>query len=198
MRDLHLMVNARFNAATETLNSAGATLSDETIPMWDDVARVQAKASFSSIEAVSFPFGNGGDSCRGLRSDRGCPHRPRTNVSASDYIAMQRERTPAPGARDGCAAGRSHELTLRRLYNRRPKIYKVSTIETFLPKNFLNLRNTSLINFFDLCAISLPLPRAGELPFGLDDRRQKRPGPEFFRSPPRSKALRRLATIFLS
>jgi len=29
------------------------------------------------------------------------------------------------------------------------------------------LRNTALANFFDLCAISIPLPRAGGLPVGL-------------------------------
>ena len=28
-------------------------------------------------------------------------------------------------------------------------------------------RNTALVSFFDLCAISLPLPRAGGLPVGL-------------------------------
>jgi aspartyl-tRNA(Asn)/glutamyl-tRNA(Gln) amidotransferase subunit A len=31
----------------------------------------------------------------------------------------------------------------------------------------LLLRNTSIVNFFDLCAISLPLPREGGLPVGL-------------------------------
>jgi aspartyl-tRNA(Asn)/glutamyl-tRNA(Gln) amidotransferase subunit A len=29
------------------------------------------------------------------------------------------------------------------------------------------LRNTSIVNFFDLCAITLPLPRADGLPVGL-------------------------------
>jgi aspartyl-tRNA(Asn)/glutamyl-tRNA(Gln) amidotransferase subunit A len=36
-----------------------------------------------------------------------------------------------------------------------------------MPRNFLLLRNPSLVNFFDLCAISLPLPRSGGLPVGL-------------------------------
>jgi aspartyl-tRNA(Asn)/glutamyl-tRNA(Gln) amidotransferase subunit A len=48
-----------------------------------------------------------------------------------------------------------------------PKISDVATPEAFRPKNFLLLRNTSIVNFFDLCAISLPLPRAGGLPVGL-------------------------------
>ena len=42
-----------------------------------------------------------------------------------------------------------------------PRIDEVATAETFAPKNMLLLRNTSVGNFFDLCAISLPLPRAG-------------------------------------
>jgi aspartyl-tRNA(Asn)/glutamyl-tRNA(Gln) amidotransferase subunit A len=48
-----------------------------------------------------------------------------------------------------------------------PTIAEVSTPEAFVPKNVLGLRNTSLINFFDLCAISLSLPRQGDLPVGL-------------------------------
>jgi aspartyl-tRNA(Asn)/glutamyl-tRNA(Gln) amidotransferase subunit A len=31
----------------------------------------------------------------------------------------------------------------------------------------MSLRNTSMWNFFDTCAISLPLPREGHLPTGL-------------------------------
>ena len=31
----------------------------------------------------------------------------------------------------------------------------------------LLLRNTAIVNFFDLCAISLPLPRRRRLPVGL-------------------------------
>ena len=48
-----------------------------------------------------------------------------------------------------------------------PSIEEVSVRETFTAKNALLLRNTSIANFFDLCAISLPLPRNGELPVGL-------------------------------
>ena len=40
-----------------------------------------------------------------------------------------------------------------------PRISEVATPEAFAPKNMILLRNASLVNFFDLCAISLPLPR---------------------------------------
>lgn len=39
--------------------------------------------------------------------------------------------------------------------------------EAFLALNALILRNTSVFNFFDLPALSLPLPRPGLLPVGL-------------------------------
>jgi aspartyl-tRNA(Asn)/glutamyl-tRNA(Gln) amidotransferase subunit A len=34
-------------------------------------------------------------------------------------------------------------------------------------KTVLAVRNTAIANFFDLCAISIPLPRQGGLPVGL-------------------------------
>jgi len=48
-----------------------------------------------------------------------------------------------------------------------PKMTDVATPETFMPKNFLLLRNTAIVNFFDLCAVSLPLPSVQGLPVGL-------------------------------
>jgi aspartyl-tRNA(Asn)/glutamyl-tRNA(Gln) amidotransferase subunit A len=47
-----------------------------------------------------------------------------------------------------------------------PKITEVSTSEAFRLKNRLLLRNTEIANFFDLCAISLPMSGGG-LPAGL-------------------------------
>jgi aspartyl-tRNA(Asn)/glutamyl-tRNA(Gln) amidotransferase subunit A len=39
--------------------------------------------------------------------------------------------------------------------------------EAFIPKDLFLGRNTVIANFFDLCAISVPLPRQGGLPVGL-------------------------------
>jgi aspartyl-tRNA(Asn)/glutamyl-tRNA(Gln) amidotransferase subunit A len=48
-----------------------------------------------------------------------------------------------------------------------PRIDEVATPDAFVAKNMQVLRNTAIANFFDLCAISLPLPRDGGLPVGL-------------------------------
>jgi len=48
-----------------------------------------------------------------------------------------------------------------------PTIEEMTPPDVFARKNAMLLRNTSIWNFFDCCAISLPLPRDGGLPVGL-------------------------------
>jgi aspartyl-tRNA(Asn)/glutamyl-tRNA(Gln) amidotransferase subunit A len=48
-----------------------------------------------------------------------------------------------------------------------PTQAEVASPESFAQKNRLLLRNTSIANFFDLCAISLPAPEPGPLPCGF-------------------------------
>jgi len=166
LRDLDLTVNARFNAATEALNRAGVSLSDEVIPLWEDVARVQVKASFSSIEAYAIH--------RQWVTTRAADYDPVVlnrilqgrDVTAAEYIAMQRERATLVRAMDARLADLD-AIIMPTTPMVAPRIAEVATVETFLPKNTLGLRNTALINFFDLCATSLPIPPARELPVGL-------------------------------
>jgi len=48
-----------------------------------------------------------------------------------------------------------------------PRLDEVATAEGFGSRNALLLRNTSLANFFDLCAVSLPIRCGQALPCGL-------------------------------
>jgi len=48
-----------------------------------------------------------------------------------------------------------------------PTMAEMAPADVFARKNAMLLRNTSIWNFFDCCAISLPLPRQGALPTGL-------------------------------
>jgi aspartyl-tRNA(Asn)/glutamyl-tRNA(Gln) amidotransferase subunit A len=47
-----------------------------------------------------------------------------------------------------------------------PTMAEMKDPETFQTKNMLLLRNTSTWNFFDMCAISIPIPGSG-LPVGM-------------------------------
>jgi aspartyl-tRNA(Asn)/glutamyl-tRNA(Gln) amidotransferase subunit A len=48
-----------------------------------------------------------------------------------------------------------------------PLMSEVAAPDEFSRRNAMVLRNTTMWNFFDCCAISLPLPREGGLPTGL-------------------------------
>jgi aspartyl-tRNA(Asn)/glutamyl-tRNA(Gln) amidotransferase subunit A len=48
-----------------------------------------------------------------------------------------------------------------------PRVDEVGTPKEFMARNAMALRNTTIANFFDLTAVSLPLPRDGGLPTGL-------------------------------
>ena len=48
-----------------------------------------------------------------------------------------------------------------------PRIDEISDPKKFNECNRLLLRNTAIANFFDLCAISIPLPQDGAFPSGL-------------------------------
>jgi aspartyl-tRNA(Asn)/glutamyl-tRNA(Gln) amidotransferase subunit A len=48
-----------------------------------------------------------------------------------------------------------------------PSIAEVADAKVFAARNAALLRNTAIINFFDLCAVSLPISAAPALPVGL-------------------------------
>jgi aspartyl-tRNA(Asn)/glutamyl-tRNA(Gln) amidotransferase subunit A len=87
-------------------------------------------------------------------------------LSAADYMAMLRDRTALVRAMDARLSDLD-ALVLSTTPIVAPAIAEVSSSEGFTAKNGLVLRNPAIVNFFDLCAISLPLPRAGGLPVGL-------------------------------
>jgi len=166
LRDLDATVTARFDNATAMLERAGVVLSDETVSLFDDMARMNAKGTFASIEAFSIH--------RERLRTRAAEYDPfvRTRIErggevpAADYIQMLRDRLVLVRAMD-TRLSYVDALVLPTTPIAAPTIAEVSIAETFFAKNLLLLRNTGIANFFDLCAISIPLPRAGGLPTGL-------------------------------
>jgi aspartyl-tRNA(Asn)/glutamyl-tRNA(Gln) amidotransferase subunit A len=87
-------------------------------------------------------------------------------VPAYDYIDMAQSRKRLVQAMDARLEGLD-AMILPTTAIAAPKIAEVAAADEFGRKNAMLLRNTSMINFFDLCAISLPLPRDGGLATGL-------------------------------
>ena len=87
-------------------------------------------------------------------------------MTAADYIDMAQARQRLVRAMDARLASLD-ALVLPTTPIVAPTIAEVATPDDFGRKNAMLLRNTAMVNFFDLCAISLPLPRQGGLAAGL-------------------------------
>jgi aspartyl-tRNA(Asn)/glutamyl-tRNA(Gln) amidotransferase subunit A len=158
-------VAARFAEGIARLGRAGVRYTDEHIPLLDEMVAANAKGGFSPPEAYAIhrermtKRGNDIDPNVRARIERG------TQMGAPDYVSLMRERARLVRAMDA----RLFYLDAVLLPTTpivAPRLDEVATPETFSPRNMLLLRNTALVNFFDLTAISLPLPGDG-LPVGL-------------------------------
>ncbi|MDQ8728424.1 amidase [Bradyrhizobium sp. LHD-71] len=87
-------------------------------------------------------------------------------MSAADYIQNMRDRE-AGISRMQAAFNDLDVLALPTTPIVAPTMDEVATPDGFAARNALLLRNTSIANFFDLCAISLPLKLGNSLPCGL-------------------------------
>lgn len=159
-------VGKRFSAAIDRLEKAGARLSNEKLSILDGQARVNSRGGVQPAEA--FALHRDRLDRRGADIDqnvRGRLERART-ICAADFIDMVNERAALITQMDD----RLKDIDVLALPTTpmvAPTIAEMTSPDVFARKNAMLLRNTSIANFFDLCAISLPLPREGGLPCGL-------------------------------
>ena len=159
-------VAAAWSAAVGMLGKAGARLSDETIGLVDEMVQANAKGGFAPAEAFAIHreriarSGAGIDPNIRVRIERGA------GMTAAEIGELTRKRQRLVQAMDARLASLD-ALMLPTTPIVAPTIAEVATSEGFGRKNAMLLRNTAPINFFDLCAISLPLRRTGGLSSGL-------------------------------
>jgi aspartyl-tRNA(Asn)/glutamyl-tRNA(Gln) amidotransferase subunit A len=158
-------VAAAFAAAIKALDGAGVRVSHETISLFDDMNAVNAKGGMLPPEACALHRdrikrrGAEIDPNVRVRIERGCA------ISAADYIDMRRERARLLPAMDARLATLD-ALVMPTCSIVAPTLAEVADSKVFFARNAAILRNTAIANFFDLCAVSLPLPVSG-LPVGL-------------------------------
>jgi aspartyl-tRNA(Asn)/glutamyl-tRNA(Gln) amidotransferase subunit A len=159
-------VSAAWSAATAHLTEAGVRFSDEAISLIDDMVAVNAMGGFAPTEAYAIHRerlknrGAGIDPFIRVRIERG------GTVPASDYIEMMQTRRRLVQAMDARMADLD-ALVLPTTPIVAPRLADIAAADEFGRKNALLLRNTNPVNFFDLCAISLPAPRQKGLSTGL-------------------------------
>jgi aspartyl-tRNA(Asn)/glutamyl-tRNA(Gln) amidotransferase subunit A len=153
-----------FKAAIARLDGAGPRISHEQLPLLDDWVAVNERGGVIPPEACVVHRdrlrrrGADIDPNVRIRIERGCA------VSEADHAETMREHHRLVVAMDARLAGLDI-LIMPTTTIVAPTIAEVADPKVFAARNAAVLRNTSMVNFFDLCAISLPLPAS--LPVGL-------------------------------
>jgi aspartyl-tRNA(Asn)/glutamyl-tRNA(Gln) amidotransferase subunit A len=164
--DLDEAVAKTFERALEALSRAGAVIERIEVPEFHDVGVMNAKGGFAAAESYAWH--------RYLLTSKGDVYDPRVSlrilrgegISAADYIDILNARRSFI-ARTEQRIAPYDALVLPTTANTPPKIADLADDKIFTIQNLRALRNCTLINVLDGCAISLPAHRDGEVPVGL-------------------------------
>src|SRR6202165_2541975 len=155
-----------FDRALDRLSREGALIERIEVPEFLDVAPMNAKGGFAAAESYAWH--------RYLIVSKGDIYDPRVSsrilrgesMSAADYIDLLDARKSLI-ARATVRLAPYDALVLPTTANTPPRIADLADDKAFTKQNLLALRNCTLINMIDGCAISLPCHREGEVPVGL-------------------------------
>ena len=164
--DLDSAVAAAFERACSTLSRAGAKLVDLPLAELAEYPAINAKGGFSPPEAYAW--------YAELLARRGEDYDPRVRVriergrtmSAAEYVTLCQQREDFIARIDARTAD-VDALIMPTLPLVAPEIAAFARDEEFWRLNSRILRNTSIINFLDGCALTLPIHRPGQAPVGL-------------------------------
>jgi aspartyl-tRNA(Asn)/glutamyl-tRNA(Gln) amidotransferase subunit A len=164
--DLDDEVAKTFERALETLSRQGALVERIAVPEFLDVGVMNAKGGFAAAESYAWH--------RYLIVSHGDVYDPRVRIrilrgeaiSAADYIDLLNARR-ALIARANARLAPYDALVMPTTSNTPPRIADLADDKAFAAANLRSLRNCTLINMIDGCAISLPAHREGEVPVGL-------------------------------
>ena len=164
--DLDEEVARTFERALETLSRQGALIERVAVPEFLDVGVMNTKGGFAAAESYAWH--------RYLIASHGDVYDPRVSsrilrgeaISAADYIDLLEARKSLI-ARATVRLAPYDALAMPTSAIAPPRIADLADDKAFTKANLLSLRNCTLINMIDGCAISLPCHREGDAPVGL-------------------------------
>lgn len=159
-------VNAAFERALAALARAGVRIEDVALPELADYASINAKGGFSPPEAYAWHAP--------LIARRGADYDPRVRqriargaeMGAPDYVRLIEDRARFI-ARIDARLAEYDAFAAPTVAAIAPPIAAFADDAEFFRLNSRILRNTSVVNFLDRCAATLPIAQTGGAPVGL-------------------------------
>jgi amidase/aspartyl-tRNA(Asn)/glutamyl-tRNA(Gln) amidotransferase subunit A len=160
-------VASAFDRSIAALRSAGAHIEDIALPELAELSTIQSTGGFSAAESWAWH--------RELLPARKTEYDPRVatrirrgaSMSAADYIDLLNARRDWIDQMQTATRG-FDALLSPTVPIVAPRIADLERDnDTFFAANALLLRNPSVVNMLDGCALSLPCHREGEMPVGL-------------------------------
>ena len=164
LENLDNTVGPAFEKAVAKLGAAKR--SDVTLAPLAMLAEVNAKGGIAPPEAHAIHRDLLATDAAGLDPNVRLRLQRAADITAADYILNMRARIAAIAAMDR-AFDDCDALVLPTAPIVAPTMAEVADPDDFARRNMLLLRNTAIANFFDLCAISVPIRLGNSLPCGL-------------------------------
>jgi aspartyl-tRNA(Asn)/glutamyl-tRNA(Gln) amidotransferase subunit A len=159
-------VASAFAASCAALSRAGARVADLPLAELNEIPAINASGGFAPIEAYAWH--------RPLMARRGAEYDPRVRtrieraggMTAADYVDLCAARADLI-RRIAPRAALFDALLMPTVAITAPPIAAFEGDEDYRRLNALILRNPSVINFLDRCAVTIPIQPVGTAPVGL-------------------------------
>lgn len=166
MDELDPVVSEIFERTIKLLTEKGALIERIEVSSFNDIPLMSSKGGFTAAESYAWH--------RELLAAKGDVYDPRVSVriargetqNAADYIDLLPMRRSLI-ARTEATIAPYDALVMPTCPIAPPTIAEMDDDKVFAKKNLMALRNCTLINMIDGCAISLPISRKDEAPVGL-------------------------------
>ncbi|MCV2349060.1 amidase [Paucibacter sp. Y2R2-4] len=162
-------VSRAFERSLKRLRAAGCSIEDIDLTALNQISELQAQGGFAAAESWAWHRHHLQNPEQAQQYDPRVSVRIRRGetISAADYIDLLNRRRQWIGEMEAALAGFDAVIS--------PTVPIVAPLlapllasdEQFFASNALLLRNPSVVNLLDGCAISLPCQEEGELPVGL-------------------------------
>jgi aspartyl-tRNA(Asn)/glutamyl-tRNA(Gln) amidotransferase subunit A len=166
LEEMDALVAAAYEKALQRLSRAGVTLREVSLPVLNDLPELFVNGGIVAAEAHEWH--------RKLLAERGNEYDRRVSarirrgalLSSADYIALQTLRRKLI-ARWNDQVAPFDALVMPTVPTVAPKVHELADDDVYGRTNLLMLRNPTVVNAMDGCAVSVPCHEYGEAPVGV-------------------------------